>query len=69
MHVDFTVQVYGQDASGEGELWSQKGPSGNGWRYAGFFVGEKIHANITFKGTLGSNKNGDIAIDDIHFSR
>ena len=57
------------DSAGQVELWSQKGPSGDGWRYAGFFVGEKMHANITFLGTLGSNKNGDIALDDIHFSR
>ena len=63
------LQVYVTDDAGQAELWSQDGPSGDGWRYAGIFVGEKQEANMTFVGTLGSNKNGDIALDDIHFSR
>ena len=57
------------DTSGQVELWSQVGASGDGWRYAGFFLGEKHQAVVTFKGTLGSNTQGDIALDDIHFSR
>ena len=63
------LQVFVTDESGQVEAWSQVGQSGDGWFKGGFFVGEKIHANISFLATRGSNKYGDIALDDIHFSR
>lgn len=49
-NLDLSTQVFVTDEAGQVELWSQSGETGTGWKYAGFFVGEKINANISIIG-------------------
>ncbi|CAG0907165.1 unnamed protein product, partial [Darwinula stevensoni] len=65
-----TLSVYIQPANQDlRRLWTMSGPQGNTWYQSQVPIASTSDFRILFEATVGRNGLGDIAIDDISFSK